>query len=199
MGHYGLFCRGKLVQPKLAEAGVPQYIHVQDVTPHFSRGCLNYICVLLSSSKMDPFHQGCPVIISCTGTPVCGACKAWCILQQHQWTQTSPDAPFLQIDSRALDHMTLVRHIKDIATWLGLDPSRYSGHSLCIRGATSAAQTGLFQWQIKLMGRWNSQAYQVHIKNTPLHVQVLLPTWQLIHGHKLCIEVTRSLGVWHGW
>ena len=63
MGHYGLFQSGELVQPKLAEAGVPQFIHVQDVTPHFSRGCLHYIHVLLSSSKMDPFHQGCPVII----------------------------------------------------------------------------------------------------------------------------------------
>ena len=76
MGHYGLFHRGELAQPKLAEARVPQYIHIQDVTLHLSRGCLHYIHILLSSSKMDPFHQGCPVIISCTGTPVCEACEA---------------------------------------------------------------------------------------------------------------------------
>ena len=151
MGHYGLFCSRELAQPKLAEAGVPHYICIQDVTPHFSRGCLHYICILLSSIKMDPFHQGCPMIIGCTGTPVCGACKAWCILQQHQQGQTSPDALFLQIDSRALDRVTLVRHIKDIATQLGLEPSRYSGHSLCIRGATSATQAGLSQWQIQVM------------------------------------------------
>ena len=84
LAHYGLFCSGELVQPKLAEAGVPWYICVQDVTPHFSRGHLHYVCILLSSSKMDPFHQGCPIIISCTGTPVCGACEAWHILQEHQ-------------------------------------------------------------------------------------------------------------------
>ena len=40
--------------------------------------------------------------------------------------------------------------------------------SLHIGGATSAAQGGLSQWQIKLMGCWNSQAYQVHIKQDPL-------------------------------
>ena len=152
MGHYGLFHSGELAQPKLAEAGIPWFICVQDVTPHFSRGCLHCICVMLSSSKTDPFHQGCPVILSYTGTSVCSACKAWHILQQHQQTRTSLDAPFLQIDSRALDHITLVRHIKDIATQLGLEPSRYSVHSLCIGGATSAAQAGLSQWQIKLMG-----------------------------------------------
>ena len=115
MGHYVLFCSGELAQPKLAEARVPQFICVQEVTPHFSRGHLHYICIMLSSSKMDPFHQGCPIIIGCTGTSVCGACKAWHILQHHHQTWTSPDAPFLQIDSRALDCMTLVRHIKDIA------------------------------------------------------------------------------------
>ena len=168
MGHYGLFWSGELAQPKLAEAGVPQFIDVQDITPHFSRGRLHYICVLLSSSKMDLCHQGCPIIISCTGTPVCGACKVWHVLQQHQQTQTSPDAPFLQIDSRALDHVTFVRHIKDIAMQLGLDLSRYSGHSHRIGGVTSAAQARLSQWQIKLMGWWNSQAYQVYIKQDPL-------------------------------
>ena len=141
---------------------------MQDITPHFSRGCLHYICVMLSSNKMDPFHQGCPIMISCTSTPVCRACEAWHVLQQHQQKQTSPDAPFLQINSRALDHMALVRHIKDIATQLGLDPSRYSSHSLCIGGATSVAQARLSQWQIMLMGWWNSQAYQVYIKQDPL-------------------------------
>ena len=168
MGHYGLFHSRELAQPKLAEAGAPWFICMQDITPHFSRGCLHYICILLASIKMDPFHQGCPVIMGCMGTPVCGACKAWHLLQQHQWTWTSPEAPFFQINNRVLDCVTLVRHIKDVATRLGLDPFWYSGHSLCIGGATSVAQAMLSQWQIKLMGCWNSQAYQVYIKQDPL-------------------------------
>ena len=45
MGHYSLFHSGELVQPKLAEAGAPHFIHVQDITPYFSRGCLHYICI----------------------------------------------------------------------------------------------------------------------------------------------------------
>ena len=94
------------------------------------RATCTTVCIMLSGSKMDPFQLGCPVIISCTGTPVCGACEAWCIIQQHQWAQTSPDASFLHIDGRSLDCLTLVRHIKDIVTQLGCNPSRYSGHSL---------------------------------------------------------------------
>ena len=51
---------------------------------------------------------------------------------------------------------------------LGLNPSRYSGHSLHIGGATSAVQTGLSLWQIKLLGHWNSQTYQLYIHQDPL-------------------------------
>ena len=167
MGHYGLFCSGELAQPKLAEAGAPCFIRVQDVAPYFSAGQLHYVCIFLTSSKTDHLHQGCPVIIGCTKTPICGACEAWQLLQHHQHVGSPPGDPFFKINDRALDRVTLVNHIKHLATSLGLDSSRYSGHSLRIGGATSAAEAGLSQWQIKLLGWWNSQAYQVYIKQDP--------------------------------
>ena len=87
---------------------------------------------------------------------MCGACDAWCIVQFHRCTQTPLDAPFLQVDGRALDCLTLVNNIKATAAKLGLDLSRYSGHSLHIGGATSVVQAGLSQWQTKQLGQWNS-------------------------------------------
>ena len=168
MGHYGLFCSRQLAQPKLAEAGAHCFIRVQDVTPHFSVGQLHYVCVFLASSKTNHFHQGCPVIIGCTRPPICRACKAWHLLQHHQHMGSSPEDPFFKINNRALDRVTLVNHIKHLATSLGLDLSRYSGHSLRIGGATSATEAGLSQWQIKLLGHLNSQAYQIYIKQDPL-------------------------------
>ena len=167
MGHYGLFCSGELAQPKLAEAGAPCFIRVQNVTVHFSAGQLHYICVFLASSKTDHFHQGCPIILGCSRTPICGACKAWHLLQHHQYTGSFPEDPLFKINDRALDRVTLVNHIKHLATSLRLDLSRYSGHSLCIAGATSATEGCLSQWQIKMLGWWNSQAYQVYIKQDP--------------------------------
>ena len=143
IGHYGLFCNGKLTQPKLAEARVAQFIRVWHVIPHFMQGCLHFVCIHLSGSKTDPFQLGCPVTIGCIGTAVCSACEAWCIIQLHRCTQTPLDTPFLQVDGRALGHLTLVDHIKATTAKLGLDPSRYSGHSLYIGGAISAAQAGL--------------------------------------------------------
>ena len=129
MGHYGLFHSGELAQPKLAEAGATRFIRVQDVTPHFSTGQLHYIYIFLASSKTDHFHQGCPIIIGCTRTPIYRACEAWYLLQQHQHMGSSPEDPFFKINDRALDRVTLVNHIKHLASSLGLDLSRYSGHS----------------------------------------------------------------------
>ena len=93
LGHYGLFCSGELAQPKLAEAGAPRFIRVQDVTPYFSASQLHYVRVLLTSSKTDHFHQGCPVIIGCTKTPICGACEAWQLLQHHQHVGSPQGTP----------------------------------------------------------------------------------------------------------
>ena len=93
ISHYGLFSSSKLAQPKLVEARVAQFIRVWDVTPHFIQGHLHFVCIKLSGSKTDPFQLGCPVIIGCTGTAVCGACKAWCIIQFHRCTWTPLNAP----------------------------------------------------------------------------------------------------------
>ena len=93
IGHYGLFQSSELAEPKLAEAGAAWFIRVQDVTPYFMQGCLHFMSVKLSDSKTDPFQLGCPAIIGCTRTAVCGACEACCIIQSHRHVQTPPSAP----------------------------------------------------------------------------------------------------------
>ena len=84
ISHYGLFHSGKLAQSKLAEAGVAQFIRVWDITPHFIEGHLHFVHIHLSGIKTNPFQLGCPVIIGCTATAVCGACETWCIIQSHR-------------------------------------------------------------------------------------------------------------------
>ena len=95
LSHYGLFWSGKLAQPKLSEAGAVHFIRVWDVSLHFAQGCLHFVSIKLWNSKTDPFHQGCPIIIGCTGMAVCGACKAWCLVQSHRQVRTPPNALFL--------------------------------------------------------------------------------------------------------
>ena len=44
------------------------------------------------------------------------------------------------------------------------DHNSYASHSLRIGVATSAATAGLPAWLIEAMGRWSSDAYQMHIQ-----------------------------------
>ena len=83
LSHYGLFRSGELAQPKLSEAGAVHFIRVWDVSPHFAQGHLHFVSITLWTSKANPFHQGCPIIIGCTRTAVCRACEAWHIVQSH--------------------------------------------------------------------------------------------------------------------
>ena len=112
IGHYVLFQSGKLAQPRLAEARAAKFIRVWDIAPHFMQGCLHFVSIKLSDSKTDPFQLGCPAIIGCTRTAVCGTCEAWCTVQSHRCKQMPPNAPFLQVDGRALDCLMLVNHIQ---------------------------------------------------------------------------------------
>ena len=48
---------------------------------------------------------------------------------------------------------------------LGYDPSLYSGHSYRAGAATTAGNLGFEEWEIKMLGRWNSSAYHIYLRN----------------------------------
>ena len=60
----------------------------------------------------------------------------------------------------------MVGYIKGLLAKLGLNLSLYSGHSLHIGGATTAAVASLKDWEIKSLGHWKSNIYQTCIKET---------------------------------
>ena len=51
----------------------------------------------------------------------------------------------------------------------GLDPSRYKGHSFRIGAASYAADQGLFDTQIRMLGCWKSNAFLRYIRVPSLH------------------------------
>ena len=68
-----------------------------------------------------------------------------------------PGNPFVLAKFNAL--------LKTAAGLAGWDPTSYSSHSLRAGAATSAANSGVPPYMIKLLGRWKSDAYQVYVKN----------------------------------
>ena len=60
----------------------------------------------------------------------------------------------------------MVGYIKGLLSKLGLNPLLYNGHTMCIRGATTATVAGLRDWEIKSLGCWKSNTYQTYIRET---------------------------------
>ena len=58
----------------------------------------------------------------------------------------------------------LVAHLRMGLRQAGLEADRYSGHSFRIGAATTAAQAGVKDSFIKMLGHWESAAYQRYVR-----------------------------------
>ena len=166
MAHFGLLWTGEFTVDQ--ECFKPtHHLCIQDVLHTITiQSTLQYFTVHLKSSKTDSIGQGINVIIGCSGTQVCGACATWDLIQAHWANQASPTAPFFQLYGQPLPRTIMVGHIKGLLNRLGLNPSLYSRHSLCIGGATTAAMASLMDWEIKSLGCWKSNTYWTYIRET---------------------------------
>lgn len=66
---------------------------------------------------------------------------------------------------RALDGKDVDRAVKRAAAAIGLEASRYGAHSLRAGFATTCAQEGVAEYEIKRQGRWKSSAVQRYIRH----------------------------------
>ena len=76
---------------------------------------------------------------------------------------------FIYPNGAPFNKATFVQQVKLQLALSGIDPEPYSGHSFRSGGSTDGAMVGLKDWELKVMGRWNSQAYHRYIR-TPVSV-----------------------------
>ena len=144
-------------------------IHLTNGDVIFNAGLVKpYVSVHIKRSKTDKFNKGFDVVIGCSGHRVCAYCS---LLEYYKLKAiTGPvrqDDPFLSVGGFALTKSLLQKETRLQVARLGLDPSSFSGHSFRSGSATTAAAAGLADWEIKLLGRWTSDAYQRYIRATP--------------------------------
>ena len=145
------------------------------------------IVLTLPRSKTDQEGRGRSVAIPRVGGPICP------VAALDAWLQASGivDGPLFRPVSKAgkvlesrLSASAVAIIVKQRAAQIGLDPERYSGHSLRAGFATSAAAAGLSVWQIKgqtghvsdavvgivtfarliYLGAWQRSGPQVHMQ-----------------------------------
>ncbi len=110
------------------------------------------IVLTLPRSKTDQEGRGRSVAIPRVGGPICP------VAALDAWLEVSgiADGPLFrpvskpgQVLEMRLSASAVAIIVKQRAAQIGLDPERYSGHSLRAGFATSAAAAGLSVWQIK--------------------------------------------------
>ena len=99
---------------------------------------------------------------------VCAACAMQKNLALHYHCGIFDKATKLLFnlsDQRPVSKISLVSFISHLLRLVGIDPSHYSGHSFPIEGVTSASLAGLTDYEIKLLGRWNSDFYERYTRS----------------------------------
>ena len=77
----------------------------------------------------------------------------------------SADGPLFQTrDGHAISRKMFADHLAIIFRTCGLDANRYKEHSFRIGAATFAAECGFSDAQIRLTGRWKSDAFRKYIR-----------------------------------
>lgn len=94
-------------------------------------------------------HHSCPVELLCNYLAMRG---------------TRPGPLFMTGDGLPISRATFSNQLSLAIQLCGLSPSRYKGHSFRIGAASHAADQGFSDAQIRLLGRWKSNAFHKYIR-----------------------------------
>ena len=77
-----------------------------------------------------------------------------------------PGPLFRLSDGRLLTKQIFIEKVRAALSVLGYDDTSYAGHSFRIGAATTAAACGIEDSLIKILGRWESSAYQLYVRSS---------------------------------
>ena len=116
----------------------------------------------IKASKTDPFRKGVDIFLGRTSNSLClvAALLAYLVIRSK-----SLGPLFCMANGAYLTRDLFVREVRKALIAAGIDQSNYSGHSFCIGAATTAAAAGIADSTIKMLGHWESAAYQLYVKH----------------------------------
>ena len=156
VGYFGFLRAGEFT----AVDSAPPIILMSDVAIN-SRSAPTAFRLRLRRSKTDPLGRGVDIFLGVSGTEVCPVAA---LLQYLAVRPLGDGHLFVWEDGRPLSKSTFVNHLRRGLQSAGFDMTRFSGHSLRIGAATSAAAAGIPDHLIKTLGRWRSEAYQLYVR-----------------------------------
>jgi len=112
----------------------------------------NKICwVRINKSKTDQFAKGKFIPIEPTQSPYCPIRLVYEYLKEEKRSRRNKDPLFLSVSGKRMTTGAVNAVVKRIAQHARLE-DKYSGHRICIGGATGAMKAGLTLPQIMSIG-----------------------------------------------
>ena len=160
MCFFGFLRSGEIVVPSAREFDPEVHLAQGDVLVSDPANP-SYIEVRIKASKTDPFRLGVSVYLGRTGSLLCPVAA----ILSYMVTRGPESGAFFRFeDGKPLTRQRFVKEVRTALAASGIDASLYSGHSFRIGAATTAAQRGVSDAVIKMLGRWESSAYTLYIR-----------------------------------
>jgi hypothetical protein len=123
--------------------------------------------IKLKASKTDPFRQGVMIPLFQRQHTICPVRTLKRYYNIRCSTGACLNDPLLVTsEGKPLSRDTFISKLKTIIKQLGLDESRYSGHSLRVGAATAASNARIEDHLIKTLGRWSSDCYTRYVRTS---------------------------------
>ena len=117
--------------------------------------------VRIKASKTDPFRRGVDIFMGRTHTKLC---PIEAMLAYLAVRGSKEGFLFTYKDGRLLSKERFVSGVREALRKAGINQKQYAGHSFRIGAATTASQRGISESTIKMLGRWESSAYQLYVR-----------------------------------
>lgn len=139
-----------------------------DIQAVYNQQVVSELSVFLKASKTDPFRKGVTVhLFRMLHESLCPVKAILAFLELRDAYATYPSSPlFLLPTGRPLTRQVFLNLLSRLCRHVGVDPTHYSGHSLRIGAATTAAQRGIPDHLVQVLGRWSSSCFKLYIKTS---------------------------------
>ena len=128
------------------------------------------VTLTLPASKTDPYRRDTPIQLSQSSSLLCPV-RALSTLFRTQ--PGSPDNPLFSRMFGSFIRSYVIDKVKELLLRAGINSANFSGHSFRKGAAVSAAARGISKENIKLLGRWRSDAVDVYINELAEEDQVM--------------------------
>lgn len=161
MGFFGFMRAGEFTVKSSTDMDAESCLSAQDVAVD-SHSSPSMVKVHLKNSKTDPFRHGVDIFLGRTDSPLCPVAA---IMAYYAIRPPAVEAPFFIFGDRTpLTRERLVAAVRQALSQAGVDSTHYSGHSFRVGAATTAARAGMSEAMIKMLGRWESAAYERYVR-----------------------------------